>query len=76
MRKMRYETARSLEPQPVRQEVTIRTLSVSLLAVAAIAASLVLTRNREATGSTSSDAASTDAQSANRELDAIRAAGL
>jgi hypothetical protein len=51
-------------------EAPIRTLSVSLLAVAAIAASLLLTRHREASSTPS------DAQSDARELDAIRAAGL
>ena len=76
MHKMRPEAARSLYLQPVRQEVPIRTLSVSILAVAAIAASLLITRHREAPPTTSSDSTSTDAQSGGRDLDAIRAAGL
>jgi hypothetical protein len=68
---MRPETARSPSPEPVGQEAVIRTLSVSLLAVAAIAASLFLGRHREAP--TTPD---TDTTSAARQLDAIRAAGL
>lgn len=59
------------EPQNAGQEAAIRTLSVSLLAVAAIAASLLLTRNREVIHSQGSDS-----QQTARELDAIRAAGL
>lgn len=55
-------------------EVSIRTLSVSLLAVAAIAASLVLTRNEvnSAAGSIPAGENSPGAPS----LDKIRAAGL
>jgi len=56
-------------------EVPIRTLSVSLVAVAAIAASLLLTRSR--TGSDITDiAAAGDNVPVRFKLDAIRAAGL
>ncbi len=54
----------------VRQEASIRTLSVSLIAVAAIAASLLLTRNRE------DRVPSVGNHPAGQSLDAIRAAGL
>jgi hypothetical protein len=76
MHELRPEAARSLNLHRVRQEVRIRTLSVSILAVAAIAASLLITRHREAPATPASDSTSTDAQSGDRELDAIRAAGL
>jgi hypothetical protein len=55
-------------------EVSIRTLSVSLLAVAAIAASLVLTRN-EVTSAAGSIPAGENTPGA-PSLDKIRAAGL
>lgn len=54
----------------VRQEAAIRTLSVSLLAVAAIAASLLLTRTRE------DQVTSAGERPAGQSLDEIRAAGL
>jgi hypothetical protein len=58
-----------------RREALIRTLSVSLVAVAAIAASLLLTRNRaEDEGLRRVHAG--DSQAPRQELDAIRAAGL
>ena len=53
------------------QEASIRTLSVSLLAVAAIAASLLITRTRE--DGTALDGGGKPAE---QSLDAIRAAGL
>jgi hypothetical protein len=53
------------------QEASIRTLSVSLLAVAAIAASLLITRIRE-DGMAPVD----EGKPAEQSLDAIRAAGL
>jgi hypothetical protein len=59
---------------PSFSEALIRTLSVSLVAVAAIAASLLLTRSRDV-----SDAASTQplgGQQGKIQLDALRAAGL
>jgi hypothetical protein len=71
MREKRLRTARSRDLQRGKKEATIRTLSVSLLAVAAIAASMLLTRHREASAPPQPDSPS-DA----RELDAIRAAGL
>jgi hypothetical protein len=52
--------------------VFIRTLSVSLVAVAAIAASLLLTRNREER----EGLARLGGQASPPQLDAIRAAGL
>ncbi len=61
---------RSSTDHRVRQEVSIRTLSVSLLAVAAIAASLLLTRSRE------DQVAPADERVAGQSLDEIRAAGL
>lgn len=65
---------RSTIRSPNGLEVSIRTLSVSLLAVAAIAASLVLTRNEvnSAAGSIPAGENSPGAPS----LDKIRAAGL
>jgi hypothetical protein len=53
------------------QEASIRTLSVSLLAVAAIAASLLITRTRE-----DGIGAFGEGKPAEQSLDAIRAAGL
>lgn len=53
------------------QEASIRTLSVSLLAVAAIAASLLITRTRE-----DGMAHVGEGKPAEQSLDAIRAAGL
>jgi hypothetical protein len=55
-------------------EVSIRTLSVSLLAVAAIAASLVLTRNEVNSAAGSSPAGENTPGAPS--LDRIRAAGL
>ena len=55
-------------------EASIRTLSVSLLAVAAIAASLVLSRNEGATTTGSVPAGET--MPGSPSLDKIRAAGL
>ena len=54
------------------QEAPIRTFSVSLLAVAAIAASLLLTREDDAKNVTPAG----ETGPANAPLDAIRAAGL
>jgi hypothetical protein len=54
-------------------EAVIRTLSVSLLAVAAIAASLILTRGREE-GSSLPHAG--ENQPVRLPLDALRAAGM
>ncbi|MGH7500974.1 MAG: hypothetical protein ACREL7_04380 [Longimicrobiales bacterium] len=53
------------------QEASIRTLSVSLLAVAAIAASLLITRTRD-----DALAHAGEGKPAEQSLDAIRAAGL
>jgi hypothetical protein len=55
------------------REVFIRTLSVSLVAAAAIAASLLLTRNR---GEGDSLLQAGGGQAPRLQLDAIRAAGL
>jgi hypothetical protein len=63
----------ALSPQPAK-EARIRTLSVSLLAVAAIAASLLLTRNREE--DTPAGVPAGENLPAEQSLDAIRAAGL
>ena len=58
---------------PITQrEVPIRTFSVSLIAVAAIAASLLLTREDDAKKVTPAG----ETGPANAPLDAIRAAGL
>lgn len=54
-------------------EARIRTLSVSLLAVAAIAASVLLSRNRQ---EKAADESAPEHLSAHTPLDAIRAAGL
>jgi hypothetical protein len=56
-------------------EEPIRALSVSLVAVAAIAASLLLTRSREESDITNAPPAGEN-QPARVKLDAIRAAGL
>jgi hypothetical protein len=56
-----------------RREVFIRTLSVSLVAVAAIAASVLLTRNREEREGLLPSGSD---QAPRLQLDAIRAAGL
>jgi hypothetical protein len=56
-------------------EALIRTLSVSLVAVAAIAASLLLTRNRDE-GIEAQLVPSGGPQQPGFQLDAIRAAGL
>jgi hypothetical protein len=56
------------------REAPIRTLSVSLVAVAAIAASLLLTRSR--VQSELADPPHGEDQPARIKLDAIRAAGL
>jgi len=56
-----------------REEIPIRTLSVSLLAVAAIAASVLLTRSRD---EKAGDIPAGEQQPAEHSLDAIRAAGL
>jgi hypothetical protein len=55
-------------------EAVIRTLSVSLLAVAAIAASLLLTRGQEEEGSRLPHAG--ENQPVRLPLDALRAAGM
>jgi hypothetical protein len=60
---------------PKRREAPIRTLSVSLVAVAAIAASLLLTRSREETDTTGIVPAGENVP-ARLKLDAIREAGL
>jgi hypothetical protein len=57
------------------REALIRTLSVSLVAVAAIAASLLLTRSRDEDEVTRLVPAG-EGQPARLQLDAIRAAGL
>jgi hypothetical protein len=57
------------------KEALIRTLSVSLVAVAAIAASLLLTRNREGDAPVRVLPAGGE-QPCRLQLDAIRAAGL
>ena len=54
----------------------IRTLSVSLVAVAAIAASLLLTREREETEDNRRLVPAGETLPARLKLDAIRAAGL
>lgn len=60
---------------PNRWEAPIRTLSVSLVAVAAIAASLLLTRSREESDVTGIVPAGENTP-AHLRLDAIREAGL
>jgi len=57
-----------------RSEARIRTLSLSIVAVAAVAASLMLTRSRGEHDS--SRVTPGEQQSARLQLDAIRAAGL
>jgi hypothetical protein len=57
-------------------EALIRTLSVSLVAVAAIAASLLLTREKEEAEDTSRLVPAGENTPARLKLDAIRAAGL
>jgi hypothetical protein len=59
---------------PAREEHPIRTLSVSLLAVAAIAASVLLTRRQEKPATHLVPAG--EQLPAEQSLDAIRAAGL
>lgn len=59
-----------------RQEEAIRTLSVSLLAVAAVAASLLIARQRDERPTHLPALAGGDDLSAEHSLDAIRAAGL
>jgi hypothetical protein len=56
-----------------REEIPIRTLSVSLLAVAAFAASLLISRSRQ---EKAGDMAHSDQLPVEQSLDAIRAAGL
>jgi hypothetical protein len=71
-------TGRPLEwasPAPNPWEAPIRTLSVSLVAVAAIAASLLLTRSRSE-GDINDIASAGENVSARFRLDAIREAGL
>ena len=57
-------------------EAPIRTLNVSLVAVAAIAASLLLTRSREEDSNLPAVAPAGENPPAQLKLDAIRAAGL
>jgi hypothetical protein len=57
------------------REALIRTLSVSLVAIAAIAASLLLARSRDE-GEDTRLAPADEGQPARFQLDAIRAAGL
>ena len=66
-------TGRTVHP---RKEAPIRALSVSLLAVAAIAASLVLTRNRQEREPSGELVPAGEDMTAGQPLDAIRAAGL
>jgi hypothetical protein len=56
-------------------EASIRTLSVSLMAVAAVAASILLTRSRDG-NDTHRTVPAGEQQPARLQLDAIRAAGL
>lgn len=58
------------------KEHPIRTLSVSLLAVAAIAASLLLTRRPEEKADADAASPAGEQSPAEQSLDAIRAAGL
>jgi hypothetical protein len=60
---------------PVTCEVPIRTLTISVVAVAAIAASLLLVKSRDE-NQAPADAPPGADQSARAELDALRAAGL
>lgn len=60
---------------PSQREALIRTLSVSLVAVAAIAASLLLTRSREASNITGIIPGGENTPS-HLKLDALREAGL
>jgi hypothetical protein len=59
-----------------RQEVPIRTLSVSLLAVAAVAASLLIARQRDERPVLPPALTGGEDLPAEHTLDAIRAAGL
>lgn len=63
-------------PPPSTQEAPIRTLSVSLLAVTAVAVGVLLTKQRQVRPAPEDVAPAGDAQPAMRTLDAIRAAGL
>ena len=65
---------RRCNAQPAHVEAVIRTLSVSLLAVAAIAASLLLARGQEEEGSRLPHAG--ENQPVRLPLDALRAAGM
>jgi hypothetical protein len=60
----------------IRREAPIRTLSVSLVAVAAIAAGLLLTRDREDGGLATVTPGGSDNPAGRLKLDALRAAGL
>lgn len=71
---MRRQQRRGRTPEPGRTEAVIRTLSVSLIAVAAVAASLILTRTREDQGNRLLHAG--ENQPVRLPLDALRAAGL
>ncbi|MGH7444741.1 MAG: hypothetical protein ACREKM_07690 [Longimicrobiales bacterium] len=59
-----------------RRETPIRTLSFSILAVAAVAASLIITRGREEQDAGAGLLPAGETLPAHQSLDAIRAAGL
>lgn|SRR5690606_12423454 len=59
-----------------RRETPIRTLGVSILAVAAVAASLIIARGRDEQDPTASLIPAGESQPAEQSLAAIRAAGL
>lgn len=70
----RRDPRRCSTQRPAHVEAVIRTLSVSLLAVAAIAASLLLTRGQEEEGGRLPHAG--ENQPVRLPLDALRAAGM
>ena len=69
-------TQRRAQGTPYNTEAAIRTLSVSLLAVAAIAATLLIPRNKRTEIRPNASGAAEMGTSAEHSLDAIREAGL
>lgn len=67
---------RRVQGQPYNAEAAIRTLSVSLLAVAAIAATLLIPRGKRAEFRPHADGTAELGTAAEHSLDAIREAGL
>jgi len=69
-------TQRRVQDLPYSTEVSIRTLSVSLLAVAAIAATMLIPRGKQRADFRPTDDTAELKASAEHSLDAIREAGL